>query len=146
MTAAVRLPAGWSAGTDGDGHPIAGPARRTAGDPVLVHRSVVDGAGSLAGTADALLAELASSNPELLLLDAEQLTCRGSAPGVLLLTSWRDGERGLTGEHWLVQGDDRLHVLAAVMEAGRYAGHGTDVRAALSTFRHDRVRSFGAAA
>ncbi len=143
--AAVRLPAGWSAGLDDEGCPVAGPARRTEGDPLLVHRTVPDDRGSLTATADALAAELRSTCDELMVLDAEDLTCRGSVPGLRLLTAWRDGERGLTAEHWLVQGDDRLHVLVAVMESGRYAGYGADVRAALGSFRHDREPSFGAA-
>ena len=67
--AAVRLPAGWTAGTDDEGHPVAGPVRREIGDPLLVHRSVDATGVGLAATADSLVAELRSTRDELLVLD-----------------------------------------------------------------------------
>ena len=127
---------------DDDGHPVAGPAIRKVGDPLLQHRSFPAEGGALDETARALLDELGTSCDELLVLDAERVKCRGAAPGVRLLTAWRDDARGLTAEHWLVEGDERLHVLAAVMEADRYAGDGPALRTSLATFRHDREHSF----
>jgi hypothetical protein len=90
----------------------------------------------------ALAAELATTYDEHQVIDADRITCRGSAPGMRLLSTWRDGERALTAEHLLVQGDTRLHVLTGVMAAERYAEHGAAVRAAMRTFRHDRQQSF----
>ncbi len=142
--AAVRLPSGWVPAGDVEGYAAASPRHRSPGTPVLLHRREPrDRDATLDDTAQAVAAGLAATYDDLLVLDVEPVACRRGATGVRLLTTWRDGTRGVTAEHWLVEAGDSLHVLAAVMETSRYAANRAAVRTALETFRHDRSPVFG---
>lgn len=132
----LRLPSGWWILGRTAGYLV---ACADAGRPrptLFYTDAPAAGAVSLDQLADALCHDLPGRYQDALVLDVGPVTCRGGRSGVRVLSTHTWAGRGVTTEHWFVEGSaDQVHVLAAVVPTSRYAGLVTVLHRTLRSFR-----------